>query len=156
MFWHTLDKYRDEGLLILRLGFGIGFLYFHGWRKLTSGPETWANYGDVMEHIGIGFWHTFFGFMAAFSESIGGVLIALGLFFRPVAILLCFTMIMASVSHIASGRGSPAHPLKNATLFLSLLFIGPGKYSLDELIRRRRQSKADLPGGGQENAVSDV
>ncbi len=143
MFWHTLEKYRDEGLLILRIGFGIGFLVFHGWRKLMGGPEAWANYGDVMEYIGIGFWHTFFGFMAAFSESVGGVLVALGLFFRPAAILLCITMVMASVSHIASGRGSPGNALKNASLFLSLLFIGPGKYSLDELIRRKRQPESE-------------
>ena len=142
MFWNTLEKYRDLGLLILRLGVGIGFLGFHGWGKLSGGPETWANVGGVMEIIGIGFGHTFFGFLAAFAESIGGILLAAGLFFRVATVLLGFTMIMASLSHIVSGRGSPGHALKYASLFIGLLFIGPGKYSLDEWILRKRQSKA--------------
>jgi putative oxidoreductase len=94
-----------------------------------------------MEHFGIGFGHTFFGFMAAFSESIGGLLIALGLFFRPVCVLLCITMVVASGNHIATGRGSPAHSLKNAAFFLGFLLIGPGKYSLDYVIQQKLKGR---------------
>lgn len=139
MIWNTLEKYKDEGLLIVRLGFGLGFLYFHGWGKLIGGPEAWARYGQAMEQIGIHFGYTFFGFMAAFSESIGGLLIASGLFFPLATALLCFTMIVASVSHIASGQGNPGHAVKNAFLFLGLVFIGPGKYSLDNLIFKQQE-----------------
>jgi putative oxidoreductase len=140
MIWNSLERYRDVGLLIVRLGFGLGFLFYHGWGKLTGGPERWAQVGGAMENLGIGFGHTFFGFMAAFSESIGGLLIAAGLFFRPVCALLWFTMVVAAINHYASGRGSPAHSAKNAFLFLGLIFIGPGKYSLDAMINRKRQA----------------
>lgn len=30
MFWNTMEKYRDAGLLVVRLGFGLGFLFYHG------------------------------------------------------------------------------------------------------------------------------
>jgi len=141
MIWKALEKYRDEGLLVVRVGFGLGFLYFHGWSKLVEGPERWARVGGALDSFGIGFGHTFFGFVAAFSESIGGILIALGLFFQPVCLLLAITMVVASGNHIATGRGSPAHSFKNATLFLGLMLIGPGKYSLDYLIQRKLEQR---------------
>jgi hypothetical protein len=50
-------------------------------------------------------------------------------------------MVLAAVSHIASGHGSPAHALKYASLYLALLFIGPGRYSLDYLLGRFRLSR---------------
>ena len=146
MVWHSLERYRDLGLLIARIGFGFGFIFFHGWDKLTGGTERWAQVGSAMQHLGIGFGHTFFGFMASFSESVGGVLIALGLFFRPVSALLCFTMFVATISHFASGQGTPAHAFKNASVLLGLIFVGPGKYSLDEVLRRKL--RRDLPEGG--------
>src|SRR5680860_463888 len=107
------DRWIDIGLLVLRLGFGLGFVYFHGWDKLMGGPERWAGVGASVEHLGIGFGHTFFGFLAAFAESIGGLLIALGLFFRPAALLLAGTMFVAWVMHITTGNGTPAHAFKN-------------------------------------------
>jgi putative oxidoreductase len=146
MIWHSLERYRDLGLLIARVGFGLGFIFFHGWDKLTGGPERWAQVGSAMQNLGIRFAPTFFGFMASFSESVGGVLIALGLFFRPAAALLCFTMFVATVFHLASGQGTPAHAFKNAAVLLGFIFIGPGKYSLDEMLRRKLRS--DVPEGG--------
>jgi putative oxidoreductase len=138
MIWNGLARYRDLGLLLLRLGVGLGFIYFHGWAKLSGGPERWAGIGSAVELFGIGFGHTLFGFLAAFSESVGGLLIALGLFFRPAAALLLTTMIVATTRHIVTGQGTPAHAFKNAWVFLGILFVGPGRYSVDDWWRRRR------------------
>jgi putative oxidoreductase len=134
MIWTALEKHRDVGLLILRLGLGLGFLFYHGWDKLMGGPERWAQVGGAVTYLGIGFWHPFFGFVAALSESVGGLLIALGLFFRPACALLSGTMLVAVVMHYSTGQGTPAHAFKNAFVLLGLIFVGPGKYSLDAML----------------------
>lgn len=138
MIWEKLEKHRDLGLLILRLGFGIGFIYWHGWAKLTGGPERWEGLGGAMSRFGIDFLPVFWGFMAAMAESVFALCIAAGLFFRPAALLLAFTMLVATTGHIVSGNGTPAHSFKNMAVALGLMLIGPGKYSVDAWLKRRR------------------
>ena len=55
------DRYRDLGLLILRVGIGIMFL-FHGLPKLTGGPAFWGQLGMATNFLGIGFAPAFWGF----------------------------------------------------------------------------------------------
>ena len=141
MIWDNLYKYRDHGLLIFRLGFGLGFLFFHGWGKLMGGPESWAGLGSTLEMFGIGFGHTFFGFLAAFAESVGGVMIAAGLFYRPILALLAGTMLVATLRHAISGEGTPAHAFKNMFVLLGLLPLGPGKFSLDAMMAKSKAEK---------------
>ncbi len=78
MIFRQLDKYRNEGLLVLRIGIGIMFM-LHGFPKLTGGPEAWTKVGGALSAIGINSAHTFMGFMAAISEFGGGLLLLLGL-----------------------------------------------------------------------------
>jgi putative oxidoreductase len=132
----------DVGLLVLRLGFGLGFVFFHGWSKLVGGPERWAGVGSAVEHIGIGFGHTFFGFLAAFAESVGGLLIAAGFLFRPAALLLAGTMLVAWIRHVDTGSGTPAHAFKNFWVALGISLIGPGRFSVDYWLAQRRRPPA--------------
>jgi putative oxidoreductase len=131
---------RDLGLLLLRLGVGLGFVFFHGWDKLSGGPERWTAVGGAVGQIGIGFGHTYFGALAAFSESVGALLLALGFLFRPAAALLFCTMTMATIQHVTTGQGTPAHAFKNAWVFLGLMLIGPGRWSIDAWIQGWRWS----------------
>ena len=131
----------DLGLLILRLGFGLGFLHYHGWDKIVGGPERWEALGGAMARYGITFWPTFWGFLAAFSESFGAVLIATGLFYRAACYLLAFTMLTASIGHFVTGNGTPAHALKNLFVAVGAGLIGPGRYSLDAWWASRKQSE---------------
>ncbi len=136
MILRSLDKYRDVGLLILRVGIGIMFMS-HGLPKLIAGPEKWLILGGTMNSLGVDFAPMVWGFMAAFSEFAGGMLLALGFFTRPACFFLLATMIVATSMHIS--KGDPflkySHAMEAGILFLSLIFIGPGKYSLDDLIR---------------------
>jgi putative oxidoreductase len=132
------DRWFDIGMLVLRLGFGLGFLFYHGWGKLVGGPERWAGVGGAVRHVGIEFGHTYFGFVASVAESVGGLCVAAGFFFRPAAILIALTMFMATTQHIVTGQGTPAHSFKNLWVAVGIALIGPGRYSIDHWIARRR------------------
>jgi len=135
-----LGKRADLGLLIARLGFGLGFFWFHGRPKLTD-PERWAATGRAIRHFGITFAPEFWGLLAGIAEGIGGILVAAGLLFRPAVVAIFAVMVVATVNHIVTGQGSPAHAFKNAWLFAGLFFIGPGRYSLDHWLGGRRGAR---------------
>ncbi|MGR3294477.1 MAG: DoxX family protein [Candidatus Scalindua sp.] len=132
MVLRFLDKYRDIGLLILRVGIGVMFM-IHGLPKLTGGPEKWEMLGGTMKSLGVGFAPMVWGFMAAFSECAGGLLLVLGFFTRPACFFLLTTMIVAVSMHISKGDPFVAysHAMEAGILFISLILIGPGKYSID-------------------------
>ena len=79
--------------------------------------------------------------MAAFAEFGGGILLVLGLLFRPACFLMVFTMFVAASVHwldaAEAGEGlkgklmESSHAIEAGFVFLSLLFTGPGKYSVD-------------------------
>lgn len=139
MFSKALDKYRDVGLLILRIGIG-GMMIFHGAPKMFGGPERWEGTGKAMAVIGINFLPVLWGFLASFAEFAGGIFIIFGLFFRPMSFMIFFTMLIASLRGLSRGNGlrGAAHSIEVGIVFLSLIFIGPGKYSLDELLKKRK------------------
>ena len=131
--WSKLANYRDVALLFLRLSLGSFFIYVHGWPKLAGGLPKWKALGGAMKYVGITFWPVFWGFMAAFSESICVALLIIGFAFRPSCLLLTITMSVAAVSVYRSrGLGEASHAIELALVFAALMFIGAGKYSVDK------------------------
>jgi putative oxidoreductase len=128
------------GLLIIRIGIGIMFVLY-GEGKMFGGPEKWAKLGGAMEGLGITFLPAFWGFMAALAEFGGGILLVLGLLFRPACFLMFCTMFVAASVHwidaAEAGEAlkgkimSGSHAIELGIVFLALLFTGPGKYSVD-------------------------
>ena len=106
----------------------------HGYPKLAGGPDTWVRIGGAMKNAGIEAFPVFWGFLASFAEGVGGLLLASGLFTRPVAFLKFFKMFIDALTHYVreDGFGGYSHPLELAFVFLFFLFAGPGKYSLDQ------------------------
>lgn len=126
------ERLAHLGLLIMRVGLGVMFM-IHGAPKMMGGPEVWTKVGAAMGELGINFFPVFWGFMAAFAELVGGFLIVLGLFHRIACFLLFTTMIVAVLKHYFGGDGFVAisHGAEAAIVFLALLIMGPGKYSID-------------------------
>jgi len=128
-----LSRYRETGLLLLRIGMGIMYI-IHGLPKLSGGVPAWTLVGTAAKYVGLDFLPTFWGFMAAFSEVFGGIFLILGFLFRPACLMLLATMAVAAVMHIGKGDGFnvASHAIENGIVFLSLIFIGPGKFSIDK------------------------
>ncbi len=126
------DPFQNFGLFLLRVGIG-GMFIFHGWPKIMGGPDTWERVGGAIASIGIHFAPTFFGFMAATTELAGGICLILGLLTRPVCVFLFFNMAVATAMHLTTGDGLKvaSHAVEDGILFFSMIFIGPGRWSLD-------------------------
>lgn len=144
MIWNYLSKYRDEGLLLLRVVVGLYLAIAHGWGKIGGGPEQWANLGGVMEPIfGIGFAAAFWGFIAAFAEFFCALFVVVGFLFRPSLLLLVLHFLVVSLAHISGViDGGPEMAVLYGVVFLSLFFTGPGTYSLDKQIWGERSQVA--------------
>lgn len=129
----NLGNYKNFGLLVIRVGLGVMFIY-HGYPKLMGGVKGWEGLGQSTRYIGIHFLPVVWGFLAAVTELLGGFLLIIGLAFRPVCILLLINLIVAALTHFGKGGnlGDAAHAIEDAIMFAGLLFVGPGKYSVDK------------------------
>lgn len=127
-----LGKYSDLALLFVRIGLGL-MMVFHGWPKLAGGAEKWGQVGGAMGVIGVTFFPVFWGLMAALAETLGGVLLAIGFLTRLNCIALAFVMVIAAMMHMNAGDGLKvaSHAIELGIVFVGLVFIGPGKFSVD-------------------------
>jgi putative oxidoreductase len=124
-------------LLVIRLYWGISFAQ-SGWGKLMNLDKTVAFFTDLGLPA-----PKLNAIMAGSTECLGGVLLALGLFARPVAVPLIFTMSVAyATADREALRALTSDPDKFVTaapfLFLLaallVLVFGPGRFSLDSLL----------------------
>ena len=128
--WVYSKDNKDLGLLLLRIGIGIAFIA-HGYPKLFMGGAAGLAKGLAAAGIPGG---VFAAYLAGIVEFIGGIALVLGIFFRPLTVFLALTMMVALTFHL--NLGDPfvkySHALESGILFIALIFIGPGKFSIDE------------------------
>lgn len=125
----------ETSYFILRFSTGLMMCYYHGWSKILGDSDRWARLGNgLTQWIGLDRLNVPLGFMAAFSESIGALFLAVGFMTRPTSFLLAFTMLVATIKNI-SGVGMEKAELSLLFLILSCVIFmrGSGKYSLDQL-----------------------
>jgi putative oxidoreductase len=129
----NLGNYKNFGLLIIRVGLGVMFIY-HGLPMLMGGPKGWAELGSATKYIGIHSAPAFFGLLSAVTETFGGFLLILGLVFRPVCLLLLINLVVAAALHFGKGDGidGAAHAIEDAVVFAGLFFAGPGRNNIDK------------------------
>lgn len=127
---------KDFGLLLIRVGIAASLFIFHGYDKMTGGPERWTSSGGAMENLGIVVYPVVWGFMAAFAETVGAILIVLGPLFRFATLMLAFNMFVAVMMHLnlpeenpSSGWSGASHAIELMVVFLGLFFTGPGRFA---------------------------
>ena len=124
----TLSRYQSQALAVMRIVFAYLFL-LHGSAKLLGAPHV-AMFDNLQLFSLMG--------LAGVLELVGGVLLIIGLFTRPVAFLLSGQMAVAYFMAHAKADNFML-PLLNggeaAVLFcfgfLYLFFAGPGAWALD-------------------------
>jgi putative oxidoreductase len=128
-----LGNYKNFGLLFIRAGLGIMFIY-HGYPKLFGGEKAWVELGGSTKYVGVTFFPMVWGFLSALVETIGGFLLIIGLAFRPVCLLLLINLLVAAASHFGKHEGldEAAHAIEDAIVFAGLIFLGAGKFSVDK------------------------
>ena len=134
-------------LSILRIMTGVLFLE-HGLNKLFNFPAT-------PNHVPYDFSSVFSSLSPGLQgpiEVIGGLLIALGLFTRPVAFILAGDM---AVAYFRAHAPRDLFPMLNngdaailyCFIFLYLWLAGSGEWSLDRLLRRGAASTSGVTAG---------
>jgi putative oxidoreductase len=135
----------DWGLLILRLAMGIIFLS-HGWPKLNpnSPMKGTAGFGGFLKQMGVPL-PGLFAWVVALLETVGAVLLILGLGTRILAVGFAIDMLVAT---LVAKRGFMKVPFmaQQATGWefdfallaasLALLFTGAGSIALDPVVGR--------------------
>ena len=136
----TERRLKDIGLLVLRLGIGGMFVYWHGWPKISGGTKEWTQIGHAMANLGVTGYPAFWGFMSALAEFVGGICLAVGLFFRPACAFLAFNMFVAALLHYYTPAMRPmlSYPIEMGIVVVSLLLIGPGDYALGRALWGRK------------------
>jgi putative oxidoreductase len=128
------SSFESYALALLRIVAGFTFT-LHGAQKIIGA------FGGLGGHTATPFTMLWF---AGILEIVGGPLILLGLFTRPVAFLLCGEMAVAYFTvHIHLGPW--LFPLLNmgeitvlyCFFFLYLVTVGPGALSLDGMMGKR-------------------
>ena len=124
----------DLAALILRLTFGFTMLYGHGWGKFMKffgdKPLKWADPIGLGPEISLA--------LASFAEVFCAGAIVIGLFTRLSTIPLIITMSVAIfVVHINDPFNKMEFPLMYLVAYLAILLLGPGKFSIDALRKKK-------------------
>lgn len=136
-FFLTVQKGTKSSNLaafILRVGFGALMIPYHGYVKLVEFNERKDQFVDF---LGLG--GTVSLSLAVFAEFFCSILLVLGLFTRLAILpLLATTLVIFSV-HNWELFGQYELGTAFFIAYLSILALGPGRYSLDYLIFKRKR-----------------
>jgi putative oxidoreductase len=128
-----LDRFQPFGALMMRLALGA-ILLAYGYQKVIPHGALY-NFTHEVTHLGL---PAALGYLAAFTEFFGGMLLIIGLFTRVVGLLIVVEMAVAidkvTLHAGITGKGGSALPMACGALALMLVFTGAGWLGLDSLL----------------------
>ena len=126
-----LENMQPFALLVLRAVLGL-VMAAHGWLKVDGGIPAFKGF---LVTIGIPGW---MGYLAAYGEFLGGVLLLIGLLTRFAGFTILIIMVVAIVKvawkNGLIGPQGYAYPLALAAMAFLLIFYGGGAISLDAVL----------------------
>jgi putative oxidoreductase len=125
-----LNKFQPCGALALRIVLAVSLLHY-GYQKVVPHGAL-QNFTREVAHLGLPYW---LGYVSAFTEVVGGVMMILGLFTRFFAFLITINMLTALFTvAIHNGFQSANYVICLAAIAIMLLFYGAGSFALDRTI----------------------
>lgn len=132
----NLDRLWPIGILILRVYVGIAVIVGHGLHKLQDMSGGNPEFPDAFIRLGFPF-PDLFAWLVTFIQIFVSLLIIFGLWTRPSAILVGFTIAYGVLGiHWFDGYGRMELGITYSVIFAMIAITGPGKVSIDRLIRR--------------------
>lgn len=127
-----LDRLQPLALLFMRLALGT-VMVVHGYHKVFGGLHHHAQF---VASLGLPAWT---GYLSAFTEFLGGLLVLGGLFTRAAAFAICINLLVAIWKvhwhNGLTGDHGFEFPLSLAVLAFALIFFGAGPISIDHILR---------------------
>jgi putative oxidoreductase len=141
LLFSWLDRFQPFGALVMRLVLGI-IMIRHGYDKIIpSGALYSFSHRVAQMHLPI-----WLGYVAAFTEFFGGMLLIVGLLTRIAAFMTACDMAVAIIKiHLHGGLMGPnsfAFPLACFAIALMLVFTGCGWLGLDDFVGGRGSGRA--------------
>ncbi len=128
------DATVSFAMLLLRVWVGGMMAFSHGWGKFMNYAERSATFSDP---LGVGSAASLA--LAIFAELFCSIALMLRLFTRAVIIPIMFTMVVViTVIHIDDPWAKKELPLMFLAPLITIMMIGPGRYSVDALFSRSR------------------
>src|SRR5271155_3680051 len=127
----SLNSLQPWGSFFLRLVLGIAMAY-HGYGDVIPaggfhGGNTFSaldHYSHYIVSLGLPYW---LGYVSAFTEFVGGILILLGLFTRFAAFMIAGNMLVALIMvNRHHGYSGSEYSLALFVIALMLIFTGAG------------------------------
>jgi len=132
----TPSRPGDALLTIARVFVGLAMAFAHGIGKLLPSERFIAGVANMGFPLPV-----VFAYAAAFSEGIGGILLAVGLLTRPSAFFILLTMLTAGfIRHSDDPFSTMEKSLLYAALALVFVAVGGGRYSVDAWLRKKWKS----------------
>lgn len=147
---HSQNRGLDSGLLLLRIGVGISILLAFGISKWQGGLASlhtgqWP-FADFNRRLGLPA-PVLVAWLQTFNESLGALFIACGFLTRYAAAALAFGFLVATFCSFKVHEPSWILAAYYCLIFTTLLLTGPGRFSIDYLLRSRITARsAQKPG----------
>jgi putative oxidoreductase len=136
-----LDRFQPFGALVMRLVVGV-IMVAHGYTKIVPSGALY-NFSHMVTRLHLPVW---LGYVAAFTEFFGGMLLIVGLLTRIAAFMTACDMAMAIIKiHLHGGLLGPNSftlPLACFAIALMLVFTGCGWLGLDDFVGGRGSRRA--------------